>query len=129
MTANSLGYAHTQSTECCGSYNYSMWCHSTRDPIAEMSSRARSYQVSFSGQVGTPLYMSPEQLEHTRCTEKVDIYALGVIYFEMNCVFQTDHEKLKVSGLAYEHPVAICYTTHTGNDRSAEGMPNTCHFH
>ena len=86
------------------------WRHSKCDlcsTITEMSSRARSYQVSFSGQAGTPLYMSPEQLEHTRCTEKVDIYALGVIYFEMNCVFQTDHEKVKVSSSAYEHPVAI----------------------
>ena len=53
--------------------------------------------MSFSGQAGTPLYMSPEQLEHTRCTEKVDIYALGVIYFEMNYVFGTVHEKHKVN--------------------------------
>ena len=43
--------------------------------------------------------MSPEQLEHTRCTEKVDIYALGVIYFEMNYVFTTAHEKNKVDGI------------------------------
>ena len=56
----------------------------------DISYRSESrHQVSFSGQVGTPLYMSPEQLEHTRCTEKVDIYALGVIYFEMNNIFGT----------------------------------------
>ena len=57
---------------------------------------SRSHQVSLSGMAGTPLYMSPEQLEHTRCTEKVDIYALGVIYFEMNNVFGTNHERVKV---------------------------------
>jgi serine/threonine protein kinase len=63
----------------------------------DLTSQSRSrQQVSFSGQAGTPLYMSPEQLEHTRCTEKVDIYALGVIYFEMNYVFGTVHEKHKV---------------------------------
>jgi len=53
--------------------------------------------VSFSGHAGTPLYMSPEQIEHSRCTEKVDIYSLGVIYFEMNYVFTTGHEKEKVT--------------------------------
>ena len=56
---------------------------------------SRSHQVSLSGMAGTPLYMSPEQLDHTRCTEKVDIYALGVIYFEMNNVFDKN-EKGKV---------------------------------
>lgn len=63
-----------------------------------MSSRSGSQQeLSFSGRAGTPLYMSPEQLEHTRCTGKVDIYALGIIFFEMNYVFKTQAEKHKVS--------------------------------
>ena len=61
-----------------------------------MRSQSR-HQVSFSGLAGTPLYMSPEQLEHTRCTAKVDIYALGIIYFEMNYVFETAHERQRVS--------------------------------
>jgi serine/threonine protein kinase len=63
----------------------------------ELSSKSGTrHKLTFSGQAGTPLYMSPEQLEHTRCTEKVDIYALGVIYFEMNHVFRTSHEQHKV---------------------------------
>ena len=54
-------------------------------------------QVSFRGMYGHELYMSPELLEHRRCTEKVDIYSLGVIYFEMNYMFTTGHEKNEVT--------------------------------
>lgn len=65
--------------------------------LSTRSSRGSQYHVSFSGHAGTSLYMSPEQTEHSRCTEKVDIYSLGVIYFEMNYVFATSHEKEKVT--------------------------------
>ena len=76
--------------------DYKQLCYYLNN-ILELSSRSEPRQhVSCSGLVGTPLYMSPEQLEHTRCTEKVDIYALGIIYFEMNYVFQTPRDRIKV---------------------------------
>ena len=92
--------------------------------LIDLTSQSRSrQQVSFSGQAGTPLYMSPEQLEHTRCTEKVDIYALGVIYFEMNYV--TVHEKHKVNHDIAMSDMVMCPNQHffcAGTKRSSEGF-------
>ena len=43
--------------------------------------------------VGTPLYQSPEQREGKNFNEKVDIYALGLILFEMCNKFGTEFER------------------------------------
>ena len=40
--------------------------------------------------------MSPEQKCGGKYDEKVDMYALGVILFELNCPFRTTFEKSKV---------------------------------
>ena len=40
--------------------------------------------------------MSPEQLSGKRYNEKVDIFALGIIFFELNCPFSTEMERFKV---------------------------------
>ena len=45
---------------------------------------------------GTPLYMSPEQRQGKGCDQKADIYALGVIFFELNCPFRTESQRYKV---------------------------------
>ncbi len=44
--------------------------------------------------VGTYLYLSPEQLARKPYNEKVDIYALGIILIEMCCFFNTKHERI-----------------------------------
>lgn len=46
-------------------------------------------------QVGTHLYMSPEQLKGRQYSYKVDIYSLGLILFELLVVFSTEMERIK----------------------------------
>lgn len=46
-------------------------------------------------QVGTHLYMSPEQLKGHQYSYKVDIYSLGLILFELLMVFSTEMERIK----------------------------------
>ncbi|KAM8833485.1 eukaryotic translation initiation factor 2-alpha kinase 3 isoform 2-T2 [Synchiropus picturatus] len=47
------------------------------------------------GQVGTKLYMSPEQLSGNSYSHKVDIYSLGLILFELLHPFSTQMERVK----------------------------------
>lgn len=44
--------------------------------------------------VGTRLYMSPEQLVNKTYNYKVDIYSLGLIFFELLVPFSTDMERI-----------------------------------
>lgn len=46
-------------------------------------------------QVGTHLYMSPEQLRGRQYNYKVDIYSLGLIFFELLEVFGTEMERIQ----------------------------------
>ncbi|XP_060918747.1 eukaryotic translation initiation factor 2-alpha kinase 3 [Labrus mixtus] len=46
------------------------------------------------GQVGTKLYMSPEQLSGNSYSHKVDIYSLGLILFELLYPFRTQMERV-----------------------------------
>ncbi|RZC35358.1 eukaryotic translation initiation factor 2-alpha kinase-like, partial [Asbolus verrucosus] len=46
-------------------------------------------------EVGTRLYMSPEQLNGQKYNYKVDIYSLGLIFFELLVYFSTDMERIK----------------------------------
>ncbi|XP_064118578.1 eukaryotic translation initiation factor 2-alpha kinase 3-like [Macrobrachium nipponense] len=46
--------------------------------------------------VGTQLYMSPEQVNNLVYDYKVDIYSLGLIFFEMLVPFSTGMERLSV---------------------------------
>lgn len=44
--------------------------------------------------VGTRLYMSPEQFMNKSYNYKVDIYSLGLIFFELLVPFSTDMERV-----------------------------------
>ena len=46
-------------------------------------------------EVGTQLYMSPEQLERKSYDHKVDIYSLGLILFELMVPFSTQMERVQ----------------------------------
>lgn len=46
-------------------------------------------------QVGTHLYMSPEQLKGDQYSYKVDVYSLGLIFFELLRVFGTEMERIE----------------------------------
>nr|XP_006629631.1 PREDICTED: eukaryotic translation initiation factor 2-alpha kinase 3 isoform X1 [Lepisosteus oculatus] len=47
------------------------------------------------GQVGTKLYMSPEQVSGNFYSHKVDIYSLGLILFELLYPFSTQMERVR----------------------------------
>ncbi|XP_064382382.1 eukaryotic translation initiation factor 2-alpha kinase 3-like isoform X3 [Halichondria panicea] len=47
------------------------------------------------GNVGTHFYISPEQLSATKYNNKVDIFALGVIFFELLYPFSTQMERVQ----------------------------------
>lgn len=51
--------------------------------IAMMSNSPRVTWRGFSGLVGTPEYMSPEQIKGERGSEKSDIYAVGCLLYHM----------------------------------------------
>lgn len=64
--------------------------------------RLKYIQYNQTDNIGTPLYMSPELSatnEKTRIAKviyshKVDVYSLGIIYFEMLYSFKTGHERI-----------------------------------
>lgn len=52
--------------------------------------------VSHTGNIGTHFYISPEQMNGLQYDQKVDVFSLGVILFELNYPFVTDMERVKV---------------------------------
>jgi translation initiation factor 2-alpha kinase 3 len=52
--------------------------------------------VRHTGNIGSHFYMGPEQAAGKRYDQKVDIYSLGVIFFELHYPFVTEMERVKV---------------------------------
>lgn len=50
---------------------------------------------SYTKDAGTYLYMSPEQINGKKYNLKVDIYSLGMIFFELLVSFSTEMERFK----------------------------------
>ncbi|KAJ3341132.1 hypothetical protein HDU91_000749 [Kappamyces sp. JEL0680] len=51
------------------------------------------HDVFLSEEAGTFLYSAPETLESGGCTEASDMYALGIVLFELFMIFQTQMER------------------------------------
>ncbi|XP_075840001.1 eukaryotic translation initiation factor 2-alpha kinase 3 [Microtus pennsylvanicus] len=51
--------------------------------------------ATHTGQVGTKLYMSPEQIHGNNYSHKVDIFSLGLILFELIYPFSTQMERVR----------------------------------
>lgn len=77
------------------------------DPLTSSSSNSNSsasFDLDFTiighkkhtQRVGTSLYMSPEQSRGQAYNYKVDIYSLGLIFFELLNYFHTETERYKV---------------------------------
>ncbi|XP_011135236.1 eukaryotic translation initiation factor 2-alpha kinase isoform X2 [Harpegnathos saltator] len=69
----------------------------TRTPVSDNETVDGSPMDSIhTACVGTHLYMSPEQANGKTYDYKVDIYSLGIIYFELLTPFSTDMERAMV---------------------------------
>jgi serine/threonine protein kinase len=60
------------------------------------SSRAGSASLQLTGDVGTRLYMSPEQMAGVAYTSKVDIFSLALILVELLVPFKTHMQRVHV---------------------------------
>lgn len=56
----------------------------------------RCFEAVHTEQVGTQLYMSPEQLNGLRYNQKVDIFAMGLILLELLIPFKTQMQRVNV---------------------------------
>lgn len=61
--------------------------------IGDFGLATDSSSVNNNDIVGTPLYLSPEQMYHLSYDEKVDVYASGVVLYEMCACFGTLMER------------------------------------
>lgn len=59
--------------------------------IFDQKIKGKKYQR----EIGTPLYISPEQKSSSNYDSKADIYSLGIILYEILSNFSTGHEKIK----------------------------------
>ncbi|XP_071947965.1 eukaryotic translation initiation factor 2-alpha kinase 3-like [Antedon mediterranea] len=67
-------------------------------------------------QVGTQLYMSPEQLEGKTYGSKVDIFSMGLIFFEMLFPFSTEMERIKTMSDAKKSLLPKRFTNELSNE-------------
>ena len=55
--------------------------------------------IRHTGNIGSHFYMGPEQAAGKKYDQKVDIYSLGVIFFELHHPFDTEMERVKVRNI------------------------------
>lgn len=77
---------------------------SPSDGPNKSSERLKYIHHNQTDNIGTPLYMSPElsatnekmRFAKVIYSHKVDVYSLGIIYFEMLYTFKTGHERINI---------------------------------
>ncbi|CAF0800863.1 unnamed protein product [Adineta steineri] len=68
---------------------------------------------------GTILYMSPEQMHREPYNQKVDIYAMGIILFELLYPFSTQMERMQaIANVRLENPVFPVDFEHDASNRN-----------
>lgn len=68
-------------------------CDEVRTP--DDASESKNYRTGLhTARVGTHLYMSPEQMAGQVYDYKVDIYSLGIIFYELLVPFSTEMERI-----------------------------------
>ena len=61
------------------------------------------------GNLGSHFYMSPELMAGRKYNHKVDIFSLGVVFFELHYPFSTDMERAKVrTTLTHNYVCYVC---------------------
>lgn len=65
---------------------------------------------------GTPSYMAPEQKGEKTYDRKVDIFALGLIYFELLWNISTGHERAEILGDARNQKLPQAFCQHFGHE-------------
>lgn len=76
----------------------------------------RGFGAVHTEQVGTQLYMSPEQLNGLSYNQKVDIFALGLILLELLIPFKTQMQRVNVLFKARNN----CYSNEFKHDYPRE---------
>lgn len=79
-------------------------------------------------QVGTHLYMSPEQLKGRQYSYKVDIYSLGLILFELLMVFSTEMERIATIKMLRSNQFPDGFKENFHNEVSHEQNSNHLHL-
>ena len=78
------------------SYNLGLLVYSVVPPAVLKHLGQESDGTRHTGNIGTHFYVSPEQMMGLKYDQKVDIFSLGVILFELNHPFSTEMERAKV---------------------------------
>lgn len=92
------------------------WCELKTDNDDSGRHSSAMYR-SHTREVGTHLYMSPEQAAGNRYNYKVDVYALGIILFELLMPFETDSERIRVLQHLRQHTYPQSFENNFGAEK------------
>lgn len=73
--------------------------------------------IRHTGNIGSHFYMGPEQAAGKKYDQKVDIYSLGVIFFELHHPFDTEMERVKVGWVVCTLQASLGNTMHVWSSK------------